>query len=71
VKDVSIFDKVSKFQSSFQYFMSYRMTKRELQHMIYMTEEKTKFHIKRGKMWEREKRKEKGSVIMDIHKQYV
>jgi len=58
-----------KVQSLFQYLMSYRMTKRELQHMIYMT--KTKFHIKRGKLGEREKRKEKGSVIMDIHKQYV
>jgi len=39
--------------------------------MIYMTEAKTKFHIKRGKLGEREKRKEKGSVIMDIHKRYV
>jgi len=29
--------------------MSYKMTKRELQHMIYMKEAMTKFNIKREK----------------------
>ena len=58
-----------KVQSLFQYLMSYRMTKGELQHMIYMKEAKTKFNIRRGNGGKRNK--ERGSVIMDIQKQCV
>ena len=54
----AVWTKVSKFQSLFQFLMSYRMTKRELQHMIYMTEAKTKFHIK-GETWGKEKKEKK------------
>ena len=50
----------SKVQSLFQYLMSYRVTKRELQHMILMKEAKTKSNIKRGEMGEREKKERKG-----------
>jgi len=50
--------------------MSYRMTKIVLQHMIYMKEAKTKFNIKRGENGGKRK-KEKGSVIIDIHQQCV
>jgi len=48
--------------------MSYKMTKRELQHMIYIKKAKTKFNIRKGERGGGEKREEKGIMIIDIHK---
>jgi len=45
--------------------MSYKMTKIELQHMIYIKEAKTKFNIRKG---EKGGGEEKGIMIIDIHK---
>ena len=50
------------------------MTKRELQHMIYMTEAKTKFHIKRGKMGERKGERDYGysqAICMRRNTKYI
>jgi len=54
--------------SLFQYLMSFKMTKRELQHMIYMKETETYLNIKGDNGGKKNKKEEEGSVGVNIHK---